>query len=112
MTLARPQSHLFSDFSLASKHIEVNNRWSITWSYTGQQRLRKPHEFEEAINWQGLWMGNYSERWRKKNSGLICLLCDVLRFCGRQRWADNKSSWLGRFLGFSLAAGCKIRAER
>lgn len=59
----------FSDFSLSSKHIEVNNRWSITWSYAGQQRLRRPREFEEAINWQEMWMGNYSEGWRKKIVG-------------------------------------------
>lgn len=75
-TLARAGNCVFS-FPSVNKHKEVNNRWSITWSYTGQHRLQRTPESEKGIIWRGEQLGDFSERLRKKakNTGMSNLLC-------------------------------------
>lgn len=101
----------FSAFPLVSKHMEVNNRWSITWSYAGRHRLQTTHESEEEIIWKGEQLGDCSERLSKttKNTAASSVTCSwKFWFCGRRkRWADNKASQqlLGRkaiFCSFCL----------
>lgn len=55
----------FQFFPLVSKHVEVNNRWSITWSYAGQCRLQRPRESEEEIIWRGKQLGEIEKESKK-----------------------------------------------
>lgn len=101
-TLARAGNCVFS-FPLVSKHKEVNNRWRITWSYTGQHRLQRTPESEKGIIWRGSSWEIFLRDWERKQKILVWATSSASSswkpwLCGRRKsWAGIRaSSWVGQ----------------